>query len=197
MRLKPFDQFIAILLVIAMLALFALVGFLSWMPAPEIEKVLGTAYVYLTVPIWSRVICTVVAALMIFLCVRVLFVRRRREPRQKAETAPEGIMLKSGEHGTSFLTLSAIDAMVKKFVRNNPKVRDCKVEVKPEDEGQNVSLQLNVVLMPDAVIPETCGDLQKTLAEHLQTMTGIIVREVRVTVEDSTEPTTTKQRTVK
>ncbi len=197
MRLKPFDQVMAILLVILVLALAACIGVMCWLPGFE-ESVIFTVNAYLTSQNWLiKAIITVACLLVIFLCLRVIFIRRKREPRQKVEPAPEGIMLKNGEHGSSFLTLSAVDAMVKKFVRTNSKVRDCKVDVKAVDDAQNIALELKTVLMPDVVIPETCAELQKSLTEHLQNMTGVVVREVKITVEDSTEPATPKQRSVK
>lgn len=205
MRLKPFDQVVLVLLILAVICAAVFVGLVCWLPGGDalLDNLTATVKFLLTsegttVAIINKILCTIGALLVLFFCLRILFVRKKRVGRPTPDVVHEGIMLRNGEHGTSYITIKAIDAMVKKHVRANQKVRDCKVAIQPTDDQQNLNLQLQLVLAPDVVIPETCGELQASLSNHIQEMTGVVVKEVRVTVDDNTElPSAAKTRTIK
>ena len=60
--------------------------------------------------------------------------------------------------------------------------REVKSSVGLAENGVRIRLRLS--LMPEAVIPEVSAQLQSTLKDYIETLSGINVKEILVYVED-------------
>jgi len=118
----------------------------------------------------------VAAALLVtVICIKLLF-------SGAAPKTPQSALIKVMDHGAVRISLSALDAMAQKHVRQHEKVRDVKSSVGLVENGVRIRLRLS--LMPEAVIPEVSAQLQSTLKDYIETLSGINVKEILVYVED-------------
>ncbi|MPN35204.1 hypothetical protein SDC9_182701 [bioreactor metagenome] len=99
------------------------------------------------------------------------------------DTAPKspGILVRKGESGAVFLTLSALEEIVLRNVRINTRVRDCRCELLPGDGSVNVRIIAS--LTPDAGIPEVTAAVQDAVKTNVEATCGISVPEVQFVVE--------------
>ena len=120
----------------------------------------------------------VAAALLVaIVCIKLLF-------SGTAPKTPQNALIKVTDNGAVRMSLSAIDAMAQKHVRQNDRVRDVKSSVGLVENG--IRIRLRLTLMPEAVIPEVTAQLQTTLKDYIESLSGINVKEVLVFVEDMT-----------
>lgn len=90
-------------------------------------------------------------------------------------------LLSSGEMGASFVSGSAINEMVQKCVKSNPRVKSCESRV-VEAEGGGVIINLNIIVLHDTKLPEFCAGMQKEVKKSIESVTGIAVRAVAITI---------------
>ncbi|MEA5059333.1 MAG: alkaline shock response membrane anchor protein AmaP [Clostridia bacterium] len=102
--------------------------------------------------------------------------------RGKAEKAPAATAttINSGDYGTIQITLAAIDSMVQRHCRANSKVREVTSAVSTRESGVAISLKL--VLLSEANVPEVTAELQKSLKEYIEGLTGITVNDISIMV---------------
>lgn len=177
MKLKIFDRITLVILILALIALSAGAIYVAWFgTALGLGAIVDNLF---NGPVINKIIVSVIAILILFFCVRILFVRKR-SPREDKRPSSPGILIRNGEAGTSFLSIDALESMIQKFVRSNTKVRDSQCKVHPGED--NVSLSLRIVPSPEVIIPEFTSELQSSLKNHIEGMTGIKVREIQVIV---------------
>lgn len=178
MKLKPFDRFTNVILILGIIALCGLCCGIAWgILEPRIFTWFANA---LTSGVLAAIITTAAALLIAFVCVRILFVRKRDKVVESAPRAP-GILVRRGESGAVFLSLPALEEIVLRNVRSNTKVRDCRCELLPGETG--VSVRISASLAPDANIPEVTAAVQDTVKTNVEEMCGISVPEVQFVVE--------------
>ena len=118
----------------------------------------------------------IVAALLVaIICIKLLF-------SGTAPKTPQNALIKTTENGAVRISISALDAMAQKHVRQNEKVRDVKSSVVIVENG--IRFRLRISLMPESIIPEVTAQLQTTLKDYVEGLSGINVKEVLVFVED-------------
>lgn len=183
MKLKLFDRVMLTLILLLTIALCVGLIVVTWYgPLIQTQFVFGiTTFLNSLAYRIPLIVCLV---LIIFLCLRILFVRNR----DKTPADPfrdKGILIRSGQNGNSFIAMDAMQEMMLKQVRGNAKVRNCFGDILVEE--QDISIILTVSLLPDTNIPQATTEIQDTLKEHIETLTGITVRRVEVTVQ-SMEP---------
>lgn len=181
MKLKIFDRFIFAVLVLCIAAVsIAAIGLawdiLSVTVVSEYITLVGTLF-------FNRVLITVVALLVFILCMRLLFVRERMD----VSPMTHGIVIRTGDNGTACITKAALEGIVLKFVRSNSKVRDCKCDIMPGQEFVSIGLRLH--LMPGVNIPELAKELQESLKENIELLTGISVRDIPIVIESASSIT--------
>ncbi len=98
-------------------------------------------------------------------------------PRPKPDT-----LLHVGEFGEVSITLSALENMVLRVLQQVRGIRDSSRSVARTPQGLVVYLVVRV--LPDQNLPELAGELQRQVKEYLEEITGIIVSEVKVKVEN-------------
>lgn len=182
MKLKAFDRFTNALFMLCIIALCGLCCGIAW---GILDSRVFTWFANtLTSGVLAAIITTIAALLLVFLCLRILFVRKREPVREVAPKAP-GILVRNGENGAVFLSLSALEEIVLRNARSNTKVRDCRCELLP-GEG-SVSVRIVAGLTPDANIPEISAAVQDVIKTNIEMMCGIAVTEVQFVV-DTADP---------
>lgn len=180
MKLKPFDRVTNALFILGVIALCGLCCGIAWgVLDPRVFTWFAAA---LTSGVFAAIITTAAALVVVFLCLRILFVRKREPVRDVAPKAP-GIMVRNGENGAVFLSLPALEEIVLRNARSNTKVRDCRCELLSGDGS--VSVRIWASLTPDANIPEVSAAVQDVVKTNVEMMCGIAVPEVQFVVERS------------
>lgn len=95
---------------------------------------------------------------------------------------PPETLLQQGDLGEVRITLNALENMVLRVVQRTKEVRGSNRRVLATPQGLVVSLQIRVAA--DQNLPALTEELQKEIKEYLEGVTGMLVGEVRVKVED-------------
>lgn len=120
---------------------------------------------------------TGVVLFLLSLAILVGFNRGDQTPAQPPVTSA---LVSAGDYGTTQIALSAIDAMVQRHCKTNVRIREVASVITLQENG--IGIQLKLSLLNDANIPETTEALRNSLREHIETLTGIQVREVSIMV---------------
>jgi uncharacterized alkaline shock family protein YloU len=103
-------------------------------------------------------------------------------PRRKG-----GTVIRENEMGEVRISLSAIENLVRKVVRQVEGVRDVRAAVAVPPTGLVVHARVSV--SPDVAIPEVSDDIQTSVKNYVNNIVGINVIEVRVLVDNITNET--------
>jgi hypothetical protein len=98
-------------------------------------------------------------------------------PKKQPET-----VLQYGDIGEVRITLNALENMVLRVVQRTKGVRGSSRRVLATPQGLTVTLGIRAAA--DENLPALTEELQKKIKEYLEGVTGIVVAEVRVKVED-------------
>lgn len=131
MRFNIFDKFLLVLLLLCVIALSALcvataMGFVTFdMITAPIEVITNGL-------IGNRLILGGGGVVLLAIAFR-LFVAmgKKRDAKNAAASAPTSTMIMSGDNGTAYMTISAIDSLVQRHCRANAKVKECESVVVP------------------------------------------------------------------
>jgi uncharacterized alkaline shock family protein YloU len=176
MKLKAFDRFLlALLLIVAIVCAFVLFGVASRL-IPETMAVDFVSLFYANLA--NALILAAVGLVLLLVSIKLVFCGRGHK-----EVQPAVALIRQSEIGGSYITLSAIDSMVQKHCRQQTKVRDCSSALRTTDTGVAISLRLSV--LPDTDIVTLTDELQKSLKEYIETLTGVNVAEVGILVEST------------
>ncbi len=94
---------------------------------------------------------------------------------------PEAV-LQTGALGEVRITLHALENMVLRVVQQMRGIRDSSRRVIYTPQG--LVVYLHVKVLPDQKLPDLTGELQNNVKNYLEEITGIIVSEVKVNVEN-------------
>ena len=178
MKIKLFDKVVNVLLLLCVLGFGVLCLGVAW--GVFIPDLFGRFGAWLTAGTLNAVIVTAVCVVVLLLCVRIFFVRRRDTAAVENPQAP-GILVRTGDNGAVFLTAAALEEMVLRQVKADTKVRDCTCDLAFGESS--AAVRLHLFLAPDANIPETTAKVQASLKEYVEKMAGISLPEVQCVVE--------------
>ena len=178
MKLRVFDRILlALLLIVTIVASFALLGVAcNLIPQSMVNGFFYLFYANTT----NRWILAGAALLVLIISIRLVFAGK--SDRQAEDPAA---VMQAGELGSTFVSLSALDGMVKKHCSAYERICACRSTLKSGSDGLSISLKLAV--LPDTNVSLMTGELQRTLKEYIQGLTGIEVKEIRIMVEEATE----------
>jgi hypothetical protein len=91
-------------------------------------------------------------------------------------------VLKGSQFGEILISITAIENMVLRVVQQTQGIKDVSRQVKHTPDGLVVKVRIRV--MPDVSLPGLINDLQSKTKEYLEEITGIVVHEVKVIVEN-------------
>lgn len=98
-----------------------------------------------------------------------------------AKKQPEALV-QADELGEVRVTREALENMVLRVVQRTKEVRGSYRSVQATPQGLAVHLEIKVAV--DQNLPDLTGALQKEIKEYLEEITGILVSEVRIKVEN-------------
>lgn len=99
----------------------------------------------------------------------------------KSQRHPEATV-KDGELGKVCITLNAVESLVLKVIRDIENIKDSKVKIRNQENG--ISIILKLIVNYDVIIPDMTTELQKTIKDYLETTAGILVKDVRISIDN-------------
>ena len=183
MKLKFFDRLLlGILLIAAILFSFVLFGIAANLIKEDmVTGVVGLFYMFRQ----NALILAGSGLILLLICVKLLFAGRAK----KTEIRPASALMRQTEFGGTFISLEALDSMVQKHCRSISRVKDVKTTLHSTETGVTIGIRLCV--LPDTDVVTLSSELQKSLKENIETLTGIQVNEIGVLVESAAAPVTT------
>ena len=91
-------------------------------------------------------------------------------------------VLKGSEYGEVLISITALENMVLRVVQQTQGIKDVSRQVSFTPDGLVVKVRIRV--MPDVPLPGLINELQSKTKEYLEEITGIVVHEVKVMVEN-------------
>lgn len=102
-------------------------------------------------------------------------------PRPARERKIETV-LQTSEYGEIRIAITAIENMVLRVVQQAQGVKDVSRKVTYTSQGLVIFVHIRV--MPDLKLPDLAGELQAKVKDYVEEITGFMVHEVKVTVEN-------------
>ena len=177
MKLKFFDRLLLdILLIAAILVSFVLFGIAANIITQEmVDNFVGLFYMFRQ----NALILAGSGLVLLLICIKLLFAGKGK----KADVRPASALMKQTELGGTYIALEAIDSMVQKHCRAVPRVKDVHTTLQSTETGVTIGIRLCV--MPDTDVVTLSSELQKSLKENVESLTGIQVNEIGVLVESA------------
>lgn len=91
-------------------------------------------------------------------------------------------LIKNTQFGDIKISLNAIESTVIKAAYDITGVKNIKTKIIKFQEG--IKLDLRVSLFPDVKITDITNDIQKNVKTHVEEVTGVSVKEIKITVEN-------------
>jgi uncharacterized alkaline shock family protein YloU len=114
---------------------------------------------------------------LILLLVSLRFLLYGLKSKQLPETT-----IRDGELGKVCITLNAVESLVLKVIRDIESVKDSSIKIKKQENGVSIILKLTVNY--DVIIPDMASELQKTIKEYTENTAGILVKDVRISIDN-------------
>jgi uncharacterized alkaline shock family protein YloU len=177
MKLKLFDRFLpGILLIATILVAFLLFGIAAQLIQEDVVNgFISLFYMFRH----NALILAGSGLLLLLISVKLLFAGRTK----KGDARPASALMRQTELGGTYIALEAIDSMVQKHCRVIPRVKDVHTTLQSTETGITVGIRLCV--LPDTDVVTLSGELQKSLKENIESLTGIQVNEIGVLVESA------------
>mgnify|MGYP001027265208 FL=1 len=187
MKFSWFDKLLLVVVLLLVIALAALcIGIaMSFVTADMAAHVTGIVTNGMTE---NRLIMGGIGLVLLILAFRLFIAMGNRKQEQPA-AAPRATsaLILSGDNGSAFITLAAVDSMVQRHCRANPKVKECESSV-TAIENTAVAIALKLVVSNETVLPEFTKALQDSLKEYIEMYCGITVRDVDVLIVSTPAP---------
>ena len=183
MKLKFFDRLLlGILLIAAILVSFVLFGIAAnFIPEDLVHSVISLFYMFGQ----NALILACSGLVLLLISIKLLFAGRGK----KADARPASALMRQTELGGTFISLEAVDSMVQKHCRAIPRVKDVHTTLQSSETGITIGIRLCVLADTDVVT--LSSDLQQSLKQNIESLTGIHVNEVGVLVESAAPVATT------
>ena len=183
MKLKFFDRLLlGILLIAAILFSFVLFGIASnLIPEDTVATVISLFYMFRQ----NALILAGSGLVLLLICIKLLFAGKAK----KGDVRPASALMRQTELGGTYISLEAIDSMVQKHCRAISRVKDVHTTLQSTETGVTIGIRLSV--LPDTDVVTLSSELQKSLKEYIESLTGIQVNEVGILVESAPASATT------
>ncbi len=188
MKLKAFDRvLLAILLIIAIVFAFVLLGMAA--NIIHYDVVANFISLFYEHP-RNALILAACALVLLLICIKLLLAGRGGPAQADQAAAPASTLMQQTELGGTFISLDAVDGMVQKHCRSQERVRACQSTLRALDDGVTIGIRLSV--LPDTDVASLTQQLQVSLREYIQSLTGINVKEIGILVESAAEEPTSR-----
>ncbi|UMZ73954.1 alkaline shock response membrane anchor protein AmaP [Natranaerofaba carboxydovora] len=116
-----------------------------------------------------------IGLVILLISIRTLWIAFKREKKVDSVT-------KELELGEVKISLDAIETMVKQVAEQTKGVKDIQTKIRSQEDG--VIIYFKGKVLPDVIIPELSEELQNDIKEHVETVSGIVVKEVKMLIEN-------------
>lgn len=176
MRMNLFDKF---LLAVILLLLLAASLFIACVTAGVVPMGVVTNYLDNLTGRWDvNAIIFGAIALVLFVIVIRLVVASYGGDKSQGYTR-----LSVTENGEIAISIPTIRQITSAFVATKPDVAACAPVVFPLKDG--ISVRLRICVKEGSTLPDVTGTIQKELKTHLETVTGLVVKDVSVLVDNN------------
>jgi len=175
MKLKLFDRILLVILLLAAIVVAVVLFGVSLRIIPETAALDFVSLFYLNAH--NALILAGSGLIVLLIALRLLFARKKPAVPQ-AVTA----LVRQGEVGSTFITLSAIDTMAQKYCSGIDHVQQCHTSVCAVADGVSIGVRLDVDEQAEVVA--LSEGLQTSMKEYIESHTGIVVKEIGVLVEN-------------
>ena len=177
MRMNLFDKF---LLALALLALLAASLFIGCIAANIVTLQSISVFLASLSDMWGAggngwVFSGL--ALVLFLIVIRLFVA------SYGSRGPAYTRLAITEHGEVAISIHTIKQITAAFVANKPEIAASSSEILPARDG--LFIRVRICVKEGSALPEVTSAIQKELKAHLESTTGLIVKQITVLVDNN------------
>ncbi len=100
----------------------------------------------------------------------------------KGESKPTNVVVNSSLNGQVSITIAAIKTIITKAVKKVDGVKETRSSVSNGPDG--VVIYLHMMINPEVSVPEMSQSVQTIVKEHLETIGGLTVSQVRVLIDD-------------
>ncbi len=173
MKIKVLDR---ILLTLYTITILVFSVFLIGLSVGGIELKVLTSFVSSLTYNWIFIVVTLLIGLVFAIVSLKLLTLGLVKDKSKSST------IKVTDLGTIRVSLVALDNLVHKAVRGFDEVKDLRTSIIPDNEG--IKIGLNIILMPDVVMPEITKNIQDKVKEYVESLSGVLVKEVQVEIAD-------------
>ena len=183
MKLKVFDRILlGILLIAAILVSFVLLGVAAnLIKVDQVNWFVSLFYMEQQ----NALILAGSGLVLLLISIKLLFAGKSK----KAEVRPASALMKQTEFGGTYISLEALDSMVQKHCRAISRVKDVHSTLHSSETGVTIGIRLGV--LPDTDVATLSSELQKSLKESIESLSGIQVNEIGILIESAAAPVTT------
>lgn len=94
---------------------------------------------------------------------------------------PAAAMVSASPDGIVMMTLGALEELTRRFLTEIPEVSPLRVGIHATEHGIRVALTLTA--KPEVIIPEVTQKIQEGLKYYVEKFSGIVVVDVKITIE--------------
>lgn len=182
MRFNFFDKFMLVLILLGMIALSALCIAMS-MGFVTFEMIAYPISIITNGLIGNRLILGGAGVVLLAVALRLFVAMGKKREVKASAAAPTSAVMLSGENGTAYISIAAIDQLVQRHCRANAKVKECESVVIPVQEpGSGISIRLKLSVAPETVVPELSSSLQQSLKQYVESLSGVNVNAVDILI---------------
>lgn len=174
MKIKVFDR-----ILIVILSLFVI--WVSCITALRINNLIAFVEWY---QLFTQEAVTIICAVVFVMALRAIVAALKRKP--LGEPAPTAAHLETNEYGSTYVALAAIDSMVQRHCRSNPRVKDCASLVSLVNGGVKVAVKL--IVTNECNIPELSSSLHQSLKAYVEELSGIKVLDAGILIVSAPPP---------
>lgn len=91
-------------------------------------------------------------------------------------------VIKGSEYGEVLISITALENMVLRVVQQTQGIKDVSRQVNFTTDG--LVVRIHIMVMPDVPLPGLISGLQSKTKEYLEEITGVVVHEVKVSVDN-------------
>lgn len=174
MKITAFDRFLIVLMALVMTMTAVVIagvglGFITVESVASVAETIKNSRV-------NAAIAAASALVVVIIAIRLIAVAcgGGRKP------APNHVKVSDTASGSAFIAIATLKQMVKTHCQTYKCITSCECEIIPEEQGLGIKLILSIT--PATVIPDFNSDLQTSLKENIEKLSGIFVKYTKILI---------------
>ncbi len=174
MKITAFDRFLIVLMALVMTMIAVVIagvglGFITIESVNWVAEAIKGNKVNVAISAAFALIVVIVAIRLI-----VVACGGGRKP------AANYVKVSDTVNGSAFIAIATLKQMVKTHCQAYKCITSCECEIIPEEQGLGIKLILSIT--PTTVIPEFSFDLQTSIKENIEKLSGIFVKYTKILI---------------